>query len=246
MGHFPNGTILRRQLAATQSLVRSSQLEPLNSGTLTLHHQFLHLGKDVGRHLPPREAPANCLSPQKVGERNTYPRRLSQDKRPHQPNPTSIPFDSKAVIDVEYVPMPHRSGAEAQQGPHLLGNRLLIAVWNALDRLFETLEARMSSPHQWPTGAPAPTEMAEPIADGVVFPRRRANARQGPKPCSFPCGRKRGHDRMVVSARIAYAAAAPRFTSLPHHDLRRACISVLDVPDGNVHSIDGSTPLGMR
>lgn len=160
--------------------------------------------------------------------------------------PTSIPFDSKAVIDVEYVPMPHRSGAEAQQGPHLLGNRLLIAVWNALDRLFETLEARMSSPHQWPTGVPAPTEMAEPIADGVVFPRRRANARQGPKPCSFPCGRKRGHDRMVVSARIAYAAAAPRFTSLPHHDLRRACISVLDVPDGNVHSIDGSTPLGMR
>lgn len=160
--------------------------------------------------------------------------------------PTSIPFDSKAVIDVEYVPMPHRSGAEAQQGPHLLGNRLLIAVWNALDRLFETLEARMSSPHQWPTGAPAPTEMAEPIADGVVFPRRRANARQGPKPCSFPCGRKRGHDRMVVSARIAYAAAAPRFTSLPHHDLRRACISVLDVPDGNVHSIDGSTPLDMR
>ena len=152
--------------------------------------------------------------------------------------PTSIPFDSKAVIDVEYVPMPHRSGAEAQQGPHLLGNRLLIAVWNALDRLFETLEARMSSPHQWPTGAPAPTEMAEPIADGVVFPRRRANAHQGPKPCSLPCGRKRGHDRTVVSARIAYAAAAPRFTSLPHHDLRRACISVLDVPDGNVHSID--------
>ena len=30
-------------------------------------------------------------------------------------------------------------------------------------------------------------------------------------------------------ARIAYAAAAPRFTSLPHHDLRRACTSVLNV-----------------
>ena len=30
--------------------------------------------------------------------------------------PTSIPFDSKAVIDVEYVPMPYRSGAEALVG----------------------------------------------------------------------------------------------------------------------------------
>lgn len=132
--------------------------------------------------------------------------------------PTSIPFDSKAVIDVEYVPMPHRSGAEAQQGPHLLGNRLLIAVWNALDRLFETLEARMSSPHQWPTGAPAPTEMAEPIADGVVFPRRRANARQGPKPCSFPCGRS--------ADMTGWSCPRVLLTQQPHHDLRRCRIMI--------------------
>ena len=65
--------------------------------------------------------------------------------------PTSIPLDSKAVIDVEYVPMPHRSGAEAQQRLHFLDSHPLVGVWNAADRPFEALEARMATrmPAPW-------------------------------------------------------------------------------------------------
>ena len=126
---------------------------PLNQGVLALRHQFLHLGEDAGRYLP-----------WKAGGHNVCPRRpfqtsehisptlftlrlVSEDVPGHAgtQNPDVDSFDSKVVIDVEYVPMPHRSGAEAQQRPHLLGNRLLIAVWNAPDRLFETLEARMAT-----------------------------------------------------------------------------------------------------
>ena len=99
----------------------------------------------------PREAPANCLSPWKAGGRNVCPRRPFQTSEHISPTPFTLrlvsedvpghagtqnpdvdSFDSKVVIDVEYVPMPHQSGAEAQQRPHLLGNRLLIAVRNAL------------------------------------------------------------------------------------------------------------------
>ena len=89
---------------------------------------------------------------------------------------------------------------------------------------------RYARPRQWPTGAPAPTEMAETLANSVVCPRRRANAHQGLKPCSFSLRAEARTWLDGCCAHIAYAAAAPRFTSLPHHDLRRACTSVLNVP----------------
>lgn len=52
LGHFPNETILCKQLATTQTLAKSSQADPLNPGTLALRHKFLYPGKDAGRHPP--------------------------------------------------------------------------------------------------------------------------------------------------------------------------------------------------
>lgn len=71
--------------------------------------------------------------------------------------------------------------------------------------------------------------LAEMLADSVVCPRRRANAHQGLKPCSFSLRAEARTWPDGRCAHIAYAAAAPRFTSLLHHDLRRACTSVLNV-----------------
>ena len=137
---------------------------PLNQGVLALRHIFPHLGKNPGRHLPHGKLQPIVFRPGKSA--NATPvledplktsahisptlfahRLVSEDVlgRAGTQNPDVDSFDSKAVIGVEYAPMPHRSGAEAQQRPHLLGNRLLIAVWNALDRPFETLEARMAT-----------------------------------------------------------------------------------------------------
>lgn len=128
--------------------------------------------------------------------------------------PTSIPFDSKAAIDVEYVPMPHRSGAEAQQGPHLLGNRLLIAVWNALDRLFETLEARIN-------GRRAPLRL----------PRWRNRLRTASfSLVSAPMPVKAQSLALFLAGGSADMTgwSCPRvlLTQQPHHDLRRCRIMI--------------------
>ena len=137
---------------------------PLNQGILALRHKFLHLGKDAGRHLPRGKLQPIVFRPGKLADVTLVRedlfktsvhvssilfahRLVTKDALGHAgiQNPDVDSFDSKAVIDVEYVPMPHRSGAEAQQRPHLLGNRLLVAAWNALDRPFETLGARMAT-----------------------------------------------------------------------------------------------------
>lgn len=139
-------------------------MAPHNQGVLALRHKFLHLGKDAGRHLPNEKLQPIVLRPGKLADATPVRedffktsvhisptlfahRLVSEDVLGHAgtQNPDVDSLDSKVIIDVEYVPTPHRSGAEAQQRPHLLGNHLLIAVWNALDRLFETLEARMAT-----------------------------------------------------------------------------------------------------
>lgn len=178
-------------------------MAPLNQGVLALRHKFLHLGKDTGRHLSNGKLQPIVLRPGKLADATPVRealfktsehisptpfthRLVSEDVLGHAgtQNPDIDPFDSKAVIDVEYVPMPHRSGAEAQQRPHLLGNRLLIAVWNALDRPFETLEARMA------TRMPAPWKyVAGPHFHGAGMhsvekeaTQKRASAQPNPYP----------------------------------------------------------------
>ena len=86
------------------------------------------------------------------------------------------------------------------------------------------------------------------LEDSVVCPRRRANAHQGLKPCSFSLRAEARTWPDGRCAHIAYAAAAPRFTSLPHHDLRRACTSVLNVPrpHGEIHGERPPIPGGCR
>lgn len=101
---------------------------PLNQGVLALRHKLLHLGKDAGRHLSNRKLQPIVLRPGKLAD--ATPVREDLFKTSAHVSPTLFV---------------HRSGAEAQQSPHLLGNHLLFAVWNALDRLFETLEARMAT-----------------------------------------------------------------------------------------------------
>lgn len=62
-----------------------------------------------------------------------------------------------------------------------------------------------------------------PLPGGLhrCFRRDRANVHQGLKPCSFPCGRKRGHGRMVVSRVL--------LTRQRRHDLRRCRIMIYAV-----------------
>lgn len=137
---------------------------PLNQGILALRHKFFHLGNDAGRHLPHGKLQSIVFRPGKSA--NATPvledplktsahisptlfahRLVSEDVlgRAGTQNPDVDSFDSKAVIDVEYAPMPHRSGAEAQQRLHFLGSHPLVGVWNAPDRPLEALEARMAT-----------------------------------------------------------------------------------------------------
>ena len=103
-------------------------MAPLNQGVLALRHKFLHLGKDAGRHLSNGKLQPIVLRPGKLA------------------GATPIREDLfKTSAHISPTPFVHRSGAEAQQRPHLLGNHLLFAVWNAPDRLVETLEARMAT-----------------------------------------------------------------------------------------------------
>ena len=137
---------------------------PLNQGVLALRHIFPRLGKNPGRHLPHGKLQPIVFRPEKSA--NATPvledplktsahispilfahRLVSEDVlgRTGTQNPDVDSFDSKAVIDVEYVPMPHRSGAEAQQRLHFLDSHPLVGVWNTPDRPFEALEARMAT-----------------------------------------------------------------------------------------------------
>ena len=88
---------------------------------------------------------------------------------------------------------------------------------------------RYARPRQWPTGAPAPTEMAETLANSVVCPRRRANARQSLKPCSFFADASADIAEWSLRAyclrsggTTIYVAAASRFTPCVHIGVERS------------------------
>ena len=120
---------------------------PLNQGILALRHKFLHLGKDAGRHLPRGKLQPIVFRPGKLADVTLVRedlfktsvhvssilfahRLVATDVLGHAgiQKPGVDSFDSKVVIDVEDVLIPRRSGAEAQQRPHLLGNHLLVGV----------------------------------------------------------------------------------------------------------------------
>lgn len=138
-------------------------MAPLNQGVLAFRHKILHLGKDAGRHLSNGKLQSIVLRPGKLADATPVRedlfktsvhisptlfahRLVAEDALGHAgtQSPGVDSFDSKVVIDVEYVPMPHRSGVKAQQRPHLLGNRLLSAAFGT-PLTDKTLEARMAT-----------------------------------------------------------------------------------------------------